>query len=219
MPSITARLAGALMVALSLATLANCSSSSKNTVSPTPQFSEPDSATFAVGDTLTLVAVNFAGTIKVSSGPADTVRIGFTKWVDDTTRFSLIDVQFHGQSDSVDISSTTSGAPDNSRVDFDITLPPDVQLHLNLGAGTLDCTTSLRDSCRFVVGAGNIVLSMPNMLDAQVDLATGAGSVACEFAVVGTVLPQSIVGAIGSGQWAHIYARVGAGSIQLLRQP
>jgi len=202
-----------------MAGLAACDSSSDNFVSPTPLFSQSDSAAFAVSDTLVVVAANFAGEMVFKSAPVDTVCITYAKWVTDTTKFGLIDIIVHAQPDSIDIASTNSGAPNNSNVDFDIVVPPDVRVDCSLAAGTIDCTANLRDSCSFVLAAGNIVLSLPASLAATVDLATGAGTVACDFTVVGTVTSQSIVGTIGSGQNVHIYARVAAGSIQLRRQP
>jgi hypothetical protein len=84
---------------------------------------------------------------------------------------------------------------------------------LNLGAGQIVYEGSPSGDCRFQTGAGEIILTVPADLNAQVDLSTGIGSVGVDLPVRGRVSIRSVEGTIGDGSQGSIQAHTGAGSV------
>ena len=89
---------------------------------------------------------------------------------------------------------------------------------LDTGAGSIRYQGTPQGDCRFETGAGSITLTLPADLNVRVDLETGTGDIDVDFAVDGTVTRREVQGVIGSGAQATIYARSGAGNIDLIRR-
>ena len=88
---------------------------------------------------------------------------------------------------------------------------------LDTGAGSIRYQGTPQGECRFETGAGSITLTLPADLNVQVDLETGTGEIDVDFAVDGTVTRRDVQGVIGSGAQGTIYARTGAGNIDVVR--
>jgi len=84
---------------------------------------------------------------------------------------------------------------------------------LDLGAGQIVYEGSPSGDCRFQTGAGEIILTVPADLNAQVDLSTGIGSVSVNMPVRGRVSIRSVEGTFGDGSQGSIQAHTGAGSV------
>jgi DUF4097 and DUF4098 domain-containing protein YvlB len=89
---------------------------------------------------------------------------------------------------------------------------------LNTGTGSLRYDGEPQGTCRFDTGTGSIWLTMPEDLNAAVDLSVGTGSVESEFPVDGEVTKRSARGTIGRGDECSIRANTGTGSIYLSRR-
>lgn len=87
---------------------------------------------------------------------------------------------------------------------------------LDTGAGDIRYHGTPQGECRFETGAGDITLALPADLNVQVDLETGIGDIDVGFAVDGTVTGRDVQGVIGSGTQGTIYARTGAGNIDVV---
>jgi DUF4097 and DUF4098 domain-containing protein YvlB len=89
---------------------------------------------------------------------------------------------------------------------------------LDTGAGNVRYQGTPQGECRFETGAGNIVLTLPADTNVQVDLEAGVGNIDVDFVVDGRVTGQEVEGVIGSGAEGTIYARSGAGNIDVVRR-
>ena len=89
---------------------------------------------------------------------------------------------------------------------------------MGVGAGTILYEGTLEGDSSFSAGIGEIVLRLPQELDAKVDLSTGMGGVDVRYDVAGTVSPRNVRGVVGDGSQGSIYAHTGAGSIEVKRQ-
>jgi hypothetical protein len=91
-------------------------------------------------------------------------------------------------------------------------------LDLNMGAGNITYVGTPIGDCSFTAGVGNITLRAPADLNVEVDLDTGIGAIAVDFAVDGHVSVRKVRGIIGNGNEGTIYAHTGAGNILLDRR-
>jgi DUF4097 and DUF4098 domain-containing protein YvlB len=89
---------------------------------------------------------------------------------------------------------------------------------LDTGAGSIRYQGTPQGECRFETGAGNITLTLPADLNAQIDLETRTGDIDVDFAVDGQVTRREVRGVIGSGAQGMIYAHSGAGNIDVVRR-
>jgi DUF4097 and DUF4098 domain-containing protein YvlB len=89
---------------------------------------------------------------------------------------------------------------------------------IGVGAGTIDYEGELEGDSTFSTGLGEIILRLPEELNAKVDLSTAMGSVDVRYDVRGTVSARKAVGVIGDGSECSIYAHTGAGIVQMKRR-
>jgi DUF4097 and DUF4098 domain-containing protein YvlB len=89
---------------------------------------------------------------------------------------------------------------------------------IGVGAGTVEYEGDLAGDSSFSTGLGEIVLRLPETLDARIDLSTGMGSVDVRYDVQGTVSRRHVRGVVGDGSQGSIYAHTGAGNIQMKRR-
>lgn len=86
---------------------------------------------------------------------------------------------------------------------------------LDTSSGSIDYRGTPAGDCRFTAGSGSIHLRLPSDLGAGVDLRTGSGTIQVGFAVEGEETPDRVLGTIGSGDDASIYAETSSGSIRI----
>jgi DUF4097 and DUF4098 domain-containing protein YvlB len=86
------------------------------------------------------------------------------------------------------------------------------------GAGNIGYQGTPYGDCRFETGAGNITLMLSADLNMQVEFQTGMGIIDVEFPVDGQVTSRRVQGFIGSGDQGTIYAKTGAGNIDVIRR-
>ncbi len=199
------------------------------------RFTDEEVQTFEVGASPSLEVESFAGNIVVRQGTEGVIQVTATRHAPRTTSLNQIDIQYEETSAGLHITSQLrrSGLS-NTYVEFDIAVPADTNLILDLGAGAVDISGgggSARvklgagtieyngepeGDCRFETGAGEIVLRLPADLNAEVDLDTGIGEVDITgFQVAGQVTRGRAVGTIGRGGDLSIYAHTGAGRVEL----
>lgn len=89
---------------------------------------------------------------------------------------------------------------------------------LDTGAGDIRYQGTPQGECRFETGAGDITIALSADPNVRVDLETGMGDIDVGFAVAGTVTGRDVQGVIGSGAQGTIYARTGAGNIDVARR-
>ncbi len=89
---------------------------------------------------------------------------------------------------------------------------------MDTGTGGLRYDGAPLGACRFDAGTGSIWLTLPDDLNATVDLSVGTGSVKNQFPVDGQVTKRSARGTIGQGDECTIRANTGTGSIYLSRR-
>jgi DUF4097 and DUF4098 domain-containing protein YvlB len=89
---------------------------------------------------------------------------------------------------------------------------------VGVGAGTIVYEGALEGDSTFSTGMGEIVLRLPETLNARIDLSAGMGGVDVRYDVQGTVSPRKAMGVIGDGSQGSIYAHTGAGNIQMKRR-
>ncbi len=89
---------------------------------------------------------------------------------------------------------------------------------IGVGAGTIEYEGELLGDSTFSTGLGEIVLRLPEVVDAKIDLSTGMGSVDVRYDVEGTVSTRQVRGVVGDGSQGSIYAHTGAGNIQMKRR-
>jgi DUF4097 and DUF4098 domain-containing protein YvlB len=124
---------------------------------------------------------------------------------------------FTGAGD-VDLTDITGGIDAHSGAgDLDVSGAAGT-VHLDTGAGGIHYQGTPQGECRFETGAGDITLALPASPDVRVDLDTGIGDIDVDFAVDGTVTRRDVQGVIGSGAQGTIYARTGAGNIDVVRR-
>jgi hypothetical protein len=86
---------------------------------------------------------------------------------------------------------------------------------LDTSSGSIDYRGTPAGECSFTAGSGSIRLRLPSDLGAGVDLKTGSGTITLGFPVEGQATPQRVLGTIGSGDDATIYAETSSGSIRI----
>jgi DUF4097 and DUF4098 domain-containing protein YvlB len=86
---------------------------------------------------------------------------------------------------------------------------------LDTSSGSIDYRGTPAGECSFTSGSGSIHLRLPSDLGAGVDLETGSGTIRVGISVEGQETPQRVLGTIGSGEDASIYAETSSGSIRL----
>jgi len=91
-------------------------------------------------------------------------------------------------------------------------------VRLNTSSGSIDYRGTPAGECSFTAGSGSIRLRLPSDLGAGVDLRTGSGTIQVGFSVEGQATPQRVLGTIGSGEDASIYAETSSGSIRITSQ-
>jgi DUF4097 and DUF4098 domain-containing protein YvlB len=89
---------------------------------------------------------------------------------------------------------------------------------IGVGAGTIVYEGALAGDSTFSTGLGEIVLRLPEALNARIDLSAGMGSVDVRYDVEGTVSARQVRGVVGDGSQGSIYAHTGAGQIQMKRR-
>jgi hypothetical protein len=193
---------------------------------------------FEVGGSPALALESFAGAITIRVGEGDSIQVRESRRAPRVENLNQIDVQYEETRDGLRITSRLrrSGLS-NTFVEFDIAVPADTDLTVDLGAGEIDIR-GVRGSagvklgagsieydgepvgdCRFETGAGEIVLRLPANLNAEIDLDTGIGEVdVAGFDVAGQVSRGRAQGRIGRGGDASIFARTGAGRVELGRR-
>lgn len=188
------------------------------TTNPAPRFSETGGDTFAVGDTVSVMVEGFAGGVEVSPGGLGSVEISYTKWAAREVDLGKIIVATTQVKNDIEIITSKPPNLNQTSVDLEVITPPGSELVIRLGAGSIQSSIRPGGNCRFEVGAGSIVLLFDDDIGVTVDLSTGVGSVVVDFPVDGSVSPTSVEGTIGAGDEADIFARTGAGNIQVIRR-
>jgi hypothetical protein len=89
---------------------------------------------------------------------------------------------------------------------------------IGVGAGTIEYEGELEGDSTFSTGLGEIILRLPEELNAKIDLSTAMGSVDVRYDVRGSVSTRKAVGVIGDGSEGSIYAHTGAGFVQMKRR-
>ena len=89
---------------------------------------------------------------------------------------------------------------------------------LDTSSGSIDYQGTPAGECSFTAGSGSIRLRLPSDLGAGVDLKTGSGTIQVGFSVEGQDTPQRVLGTIGSGKDASIYAETSSGSIRIISE-
>jgi DUF4097 and DUF4098 domain-containing protein YvlB len=89
---------------------------------------------------------------------------------------------------------------------------------IGVGAGTIVYEGVLEGDSTFNTGMGEIVLRLPESLNARIDLSAGMGSVDVRYDVEGTVSARRVKGVVGDGSQGSIYAHTGAGNIHMERR-
>jgi len=90
------------------------------------------------------------------------------------------------------------------------------EVRLDTGSGTIAYEGTPQGKCRIETGSGNITLSLPADLEWEVDLETGSGTVNVDFDVEGKASRQEVVGVVGKGDQASVYAHSGSGNIDVV---
>lgn len=198
--------------------------------------SERSEEAFAVGDAPNLKIDNFAGNVTVRTGPGGIVRVSATRKAWSRDDVGRIEVDVSERDGGLVIKTGRPASLTRASVELEIIVPAGTRLEVDTGAGNVDISDSSgpidvhtgagsihyqgapKGECRFETGAGNIRLTLPADLNVQVDLQTGAGEIDVGFAVDGRVTGQAVQGVIGSGAEGTIYARTGAGNIDLFRR-
>ncbi len=140
--------------------------------------SETEERTFEdVGDQPRLVVVDFAGTVTILAGDADTIEVIATKRANTESRLDSIDVDWSQDELRVEITAQR-GRPSggNVSVDLDITAPPGTEIDLRLGAGDVRIEDILGE-ISVQTGTGDLDVRAGG---ASINLSTGTGDVHVE---------------------------------------
>jgi hypothetical protein len=211
---------------------------------------------FTVGASPPVELDNFAGDITVRQGESGQISIIIIKKAVNESRLDEIDIDMTERDDGVRVeASHPRTMASNASVAFEIRVPPDAQLDLDTGAGSvhvvdiqgeiaahtgagnvrvqgasapvaletgagnIDYEGEPAGDCTFQTGTGSITLSLPEDLNAEVELTSGMGNVDVRgFDVEGQTSRTEVDGVIGSGEEATIEAHTGAGNVTLTRR-
>ena len=138
-----------------------------------PRSREQVEETFEVGESPYLEIRNFAGTVSIRPGEGNLIHVEATKRASGTPALNRITVSMTEQGDRVVVHTKKLNGPSNANVDLVITAPPETEIDLHTGAGTIqlrDMTGPIRANS----GAGTIELTGAA---GPVQLGTGAGSI------------------------------------------
>jgi len=182
------------------------------------EYSETETASFAVTDSSSAVVDTFVGSIIVSQAAADSVQVVATRQADRQEDLAALLVEMSLQDNVVQLTASNPSNVQGVSVDFDLTGPADMSLDLRASVGAVACEGRPAADWLIDVGVGNIVLIVPDDLNASVELVTGVGNVEVELPVTGSVSSGSVVGVIGTGADGVIVAHCGVGNIALLRE-
>jgi DUF4097 and DUF4098 domain-containing protein YvlB len=88
-------------------------------------------------------------------------------------------------------------------------------VRLDTSSGSIDYQGRPAGKCSFAASSGSVRLRLPSDLGAAVDLKTRSGTLRVGFPVEGQETPQRVLGTIGNGEDASIYAETSSGSIRI----
>ena len=128
---------------------------------------------FSVGETPYLDIDNFAGRVSIRAGEGNVIRVVATKKAFGESALDRISVSMREEEDGVFIRTTKGNNLNNASVDLEIVVPPDTDLELNTGAGSIEIR-DMTGSIDAHSGAGSITVR-----DARgpVQVGVGAGSI------------------------------------------
>jgi hypothetical protein len=135
--------------------------------------SEVEEASFAVGDTPTLVVDNFAGDVTVRAGESGTIRVVATKWAGREKDLDRIEVRMDERDGEVEVITDPPSGWKNVSVDLEITAPAGTRAELRSGAGDV-IVRDLEGDVRADSGAGDVDIRGAS---GEIDAHTGAGSI------------------------------------------
>lgn len=171
---------------------------------------------YSVGDQPSLTVENEVGTVLIRTGASGTIQIAATKWAENESDLARIAVTMTGVNDSVYIHTETPANLNNAGVSLGITVPSGTIPDIAAGVGNIDYQDRPGEISRFSAGVGNITLRLPPDINVAVSLTTGVGEVNISgFAISGTLMANSVIGTIGSGDEGTITGSVGVGNIIL----
>jgi DUF4097 and DUF4098 domain-containing protein YvlB len=156
------------------------------------EYRERVEETLAVGDAPSLEITDFAGSITISAGEGDEVRVVATKKASSQNRLDRIDFSAREADNRVVIETRKSFTTGNASVELEVTAPADSRVDLHTGAGEVDVrditgrldirsgagTIDVRGAegtARFDLGAGQIIYE--GMPSGDCRFQTGAGEI------------------------------------------
>ena len=187
-----------------------------NPVSSTQyDYSDSDVLSFAVGDSVTISADTFVGSVTFGPWVLEGVQVTITKWANVEADLDLLHVESSESDTVVRVEASNPENLNEVEVDIEILGPPGVSLDLASGVGSVRCVGRPGIHWGADVGVGEVEFEVPADVNISVQLEVGVGDVTVDFDVDGEVTARRVVGTIGTGDDGEILAHVGVGSITL----
>ncbi len=166
---------------------------------------------FEVAEGMALEIDNFAGSVNVRAEQGDKIEVVATKRARTRSNVERIDVDMSERGNTLVIKTERPPTLRNAWVELEITAPPDTQLHLLTGSGSVD-VRGLTNDVRVDTGSGSVSLSSVEG-DIQVDSGSGSLDVT---GVRGDVRASTATGSIDvDGVSGNVALSTGSGGIDL----
>ena len=147
---------------------------------------------FAVGEKPYLDLGNFAGEVSVRAGEDNVIRVVAVKKASSESALDRISVTMREEGAGLVVRTTKQNNLNNAAVDLEVTAPPDTEMELHTGAGSIEIR-GMTGSIDAHSGAGSITVSRAG---GSVRLAVGAGTIRYQGTPVGRCSFESGAGEI-----------------------